>query len=1736
MSLFFPLFLNSGLKTGKRLRFGNISLKRTDWRRPGVAAALGVALALSLALAPVSSGPGDKSESFLLPAPEAERHLQELRQLFERASEGESARRACEILAAHGREAVTANGNLVSLKAVFLAELPSHPDFSKILKQQAAAHVEALLARAAGDTAALERAIAVTAGLGELRAQRLRLLDEFLDRGELLKAEAQAQAILEEGAGGAEPGTRARLMVLQARLGRASAPPASSERVRFKGETLTLDELHRRLAANNTPVEAGIPGRLAASWALPLAGGASLGQSLEPAASGNLLALATPRQLRILSARSATPLVECGDEPGGARVGLSEVAPLHEPAAFPAGVVHFVSSGESRLGLRATSWQGRVLWNSRDHEAWDAWAVCGPPRVCAGWCYAPVMDARGGEETTLGLARADLGNGALDGVLVLQSSTVPRERLRMAARLASAGGRLYGLLGTGLAFGLDARTFHLQWTRDLATGPGSPGAAPWLGTTPGGLAAYEPSLGTLHVLDGASGARRWERQLPGLGHIHAADSLGFLYSTPRPGVRGSELVLLNLENGQELWRQTFAERAITGEGEARGGHIVLPVSGGLAVLGADGREQRFLPMPESPDKARWRAGTWLIFAGRRLHAFEPRGDFTPPAPAPPCAESEPPEPAAHLAGFADPYPERSLACPFEAPEEFRAARDFWARARVHLGIRPRHHVLQLDDELCLLREGGTTAGGARVLPAVLWSAQLPNARVAAGRLLAHDGRVARVFDAFSLHPLYAFDARAMGQEIRAAALNSRFLAVELKDGEVEVLDAPGGRHQLRFKLQHDFSGEVSLDGTRFVARLAVHGDEKLACYDLDGGGQLLWKAQHPEASLRPYRNLRVLAPLPGGAGERWRFVNERTGRLIPLKDLPPAPGAKWIFPAQGGGDLALCADGSIFGAGGKSVKLATLFKVDRGHQVPPSVAWRGDRIFVIDDLVLHAFARADGTALGQWRVTDDSLFLTHPRQLPLFACLLEESVLSVQDGTFIFYRDLPASERGGRQVCVLTTPDTDVDARRLYAVDPLDAGAWVGPASARPAGAGEFRQGADEQRVHFLLRLPAAAPGVRRVLQLSGSWSDFLVYWIPFYLRWELDVESRCRAELPEGHGLSAVRSFAPDGTAEIALSFSRSALRVQAGRPMNPWTQLEIAYECDGRPEGCYRLRAIAKAQPTVAYGLQRFTELPTLEDYEARQKLYAAATGLFSEGRALAEFLEARRCREGVADNRPFLRDLLARVGGSYGSIQVLSALFAEELRWLKADLGRTAQDLDAFPGRCHEVARRLAKDAEPLKLPPDWLRCALSVFLVRVIPNEKPAAPFRFGPTLRHSPMWDGQLINDIHYQVTAESLYYTPEPTPYFLTLYAGLFDARHPLLSGLFFNRWARGPADRISSTVPQVLRVDPAGAVELRSVEGRNAEGVSGADESSLGFPQISFGEAPVNFGLDPLQLRMSLELLPPASRYGPTLAEACLASTPAGGAGEREILGLLLARTAGNPTALEDAAAFALRRLRAADREFAPACGTIAALLGEAHVGRALQRRVFLGLTNAFAAPEAWCNLGAVPARAGFDPPPENAPWTPGARYTSGNAQNGFEAPRPEHGATGTPFFLRNATQVKEDSVAYHATVLEVSKAQRAFLHLGMMRPWPRHQVSVWLRGECVANSVDLRMPEVNTLPLRLVEGSNPLLVRIIFNGDWSLLLSVGGTVGAPLEGVRLRSPLPAAAPSQEAAAAGTP
>ena len=288
----------------------------------------------------------------------------------------------------------------------------------------------------------------------------------------------------------------------------------------------------------------------------------------------------------------------------------------------------------------------------------------------------------------------------------------------------------------------------------------------------------------------------------------------------------------------------------------------------------------------------------------------------------------------------------------------------------------------------------------------------------------------------------------------------------------------------------------------------------------------------------------------------------------------------------------------------------------------------------------------------------------------------------------------------------------------LYPETEVTESNWISYYGQKPKQKLWYQAFGDETFAYLRFHLsPNANKDVKNTLYISadGIYGKISIIW-------EIDNWNNAQCSFNVKENTDSWKEIDVQGNSYLYLKMKLVGAFPNSFKNTLPNFNIEMRQTTGSQNDGAYRVggayNGVSNQLPWLNYTND---EAESLKDFALRTALYENKTNFYPQGSDLIVWLSDRRRLKGVDSNIQLLNKMLELNAKAYCCVNILSALFLEEVESLKQKQPNVSEFSDEFTPKIQEIITRLNQSAIGKGVSKEWADFALSFWTLEIFPYK-------------------------------------------------------------------------------------------------------------------------------------------------------------------------------------------------------------------------------------------------------------------------------------------------------------------------------------------------------------------------------------------------------------------------------
>lgn len=925
------------------------------------------------------------------------------------------------------------------------------------------------------------------------------------------------------------------------------------------------------------------------------------------------------------------------------------------------------------------------------------------------------------------------------------------------------GSNVYGYSGTGVIFKADSNSGNLLWAKGIQKPSTSDQYSFWsdIGHSPSGyiqifddaLLTFLPNIQLFVAINKNSGEQLWKSIYYDPKYIHAREQSEFLYFSSNNLRQEPFLYKIDPKNGKTIWQMPTNGLAICGEGDFLGGKLYIPSDKSILVFDEQtGKLIETVSTMIQPLKIRCNVEFTIIFTASTAFIFENKGEWKPMQ----CVDLvyqkkdnkfiEPnPNPTQKLS-----FENINLELSIKIPEAYFTPWDPRKITSIESTSIPFHFLLTCQEHVALFREGFNQTDGRYIPPEILWYGQYQSHSIIDDTIYISEFGKIIALNLFSREKIWEYKFNNSDQFVQPKPYKAKTLIAASK----ELIAFQTNRQSicvLTSNTQKEFIEIYSpivkamVISQNYIVALDINSN--LNCYDLSQKGKILWTKECDfnltfgiEESALIVENNRIGMLIYYDLKTGIEKINIKTtteslysiyktklnskqlfafDMLYELNTCLPIKKYKEVKIVKGGGLIGfidLFGSKGFFIDGEKEYSFVTQCLRNRYDKLFAATR-KGNRVFFFTSWGVETFE-----ILNNYLVSIDfTKFNTGPNNnheggMGIYP--LDNSVLVIKNDEMHFYRsfDVNMNYEKIKSFRVENKKNVKWPYSECYPEIEVNEKNWISYNGVKPKRKFSYQAFSDENFAYLKFILsPKQEEKSKDTLFISANGLEEV-----FAISWSVDNWKNCQYTYNIKNNIDSWKEIDIHGNLILYIKLQLTPPISSKFKNTLPDFNIELRQISDEFVDGMFRVGgAYANSIKPFAWLEYMNDEAQLLKNFNSRTNIYEKSTNFYPLGDDIVSWLKDRRRIKGVENNIQVLAEILKSNSKFYCSVNILSALFLEEIFYLKKNQPDLLEISDEFSDKVKDILVRLNRQSLEYGVKKEWVDFALSFWTIEVFP---------------------------------------------------------------------------------------------------------------------------------------------------------------------------------------------------------------------------------------------------------------------------------------------------------------------------------------------------------------------------------------------------------------------------------
>jgi hypothetical protein len=915
-------------------------------------------------------------------------------------------------------------------------------------------------------------------------------------------------------------------------------------------------------------------------------------------------------------------------------------------------------------------------------------------------------------------------------------------------------GFVYGFTGTGILLKADANSGHISWVkgfaktsinnREVIYDAISFAASGFIKIYSDLIITFMPDIQTLSAVHKTTGDLVWQTVLYKPQFFHDRGKTDFLYFSDTSRNAGNSIFKINPIDGQIIWQTSTQGLAIYGEGDILENKLYIPTEKSIVIIDqSNGYLIETIPLNIQPLKIRCSEKNSIIFTAASAFIFQNQGiletnqileqdkstkigNFIKPTTAPESSVS---------------FENINLELTLKIPETKYNSISNTNRTKFEKTSLPFHFIMKNGAHITLFREGNALKDGTYLPPEIIWYSQHPYHFILNDIIyIAESGKI-KAKNLFTLENLW---------EIKFENINS----INKNKKRKSPLVITANHQYIAFQTEHQSICLVSQETKAIIKEISspeiaylylkdnfiitMNSTDLITCYDISQDYKEIWTKRtslYPH-EIYPENNILVLIEY---RSRSIQYFDLKTGEQIKKLENPSLQPIRLVFnllyDASTGTTLPKYGEGlrvigggylgffSLYGALGNYIEDGKEYSFqlrsgrDQNYANIAAIK-KGNKIAIINRSFIETFEIQNDklVAIDETRFNAGSGYTSSMELQPL-----DNSILEIRNDEMYFFRnfDQTLAYEKIQSFRVENKKSLNWPHGELYPEIKTSEKNWVSFYGKKPNRDLAYQAFGDDKFVYLKFKLNAN-PNNESKSTLYVSTNDNRNTGESIALNWEVDDWKKCQYTQNIRENIDSWKEIDIKGDINLYIKLRLGNPFANTFKNTLPDFNIELRQYTNNKCDGMYRLGgAYHQTKKLFTWLVYTNDEAQSLKNYTLRSALYEKTINFYPQGEDIILWIKDRRRFKSVSDNILFLNKMLEANAKSYCSVNILSALFLEEIQLIKENNPAIDELSDSFSIKAKETNARLYTSALAKGISKEWAEFALSYYTIEVYP---------------------------------------------------------------------------------------------------------------------------------------------------------------------------------------------------------------------------------------------------------------------------------------------------------------------------------------------------------------------------------------------------------------------------------
>lgn len=915
-------------------------------------------------------------------------------------------------------------------------------------------------------------------------------------------------------------------------------------------------------------------------------------------------------------------------------------------------------------------------------------------------------------------------------------------------------GFVYGFTGTGVLLKADANSGHIEWAKGFAKTSINNrenlydnicfAASGFIKIYGDLIISFMPDIQTLAAVHKTTGELVWQTVLHKPQFFHARGKTDFLYFSDASRNAGNSLFKINPIDGQVIWQTTTQGMAIYGEGDILDNKLYLPSEKSIIIIDlTTGYLTETISLNIQPLKIRCSENYSMLFTKSSACIFQNQGILE-------TNQIFEPNQSIKITNFITPNttPENTISfeninleLTLKIPETKYNSINNTTRTKFEKTSLPFHFIMKNGSHITLFREGNTLKDGTYLPPEIIWYSQHPDHFILNDIIyFAESGKI-KAKNLFTLEELWQINLENKHSIHKnkkrkpplVITANQQYIAYQTEHQTICLIS-----QKTKTIIKEISSPEIAYLYLQDNYIITMNSSDLITCYDISQDYKKVWTKR---TSLYPheiYAESNILVLIEYRA-RTIQFFELKTGDQIKnlenISDKPIRLAFNLLHDAATGTILPKYKEGlrvndggylgffNLYGAQGNYIdngkEYSFQLKSGRDQNYANIAAIKkGNRIAIINRNFIETFEiQTDKlVAIDETRFNAGSGFTSTMELQPL-----DNSILEIRNDEMYFFRnfDQTLAYEKIQSFRVENKKSLHWPHGELYPEIKVSEKNWISFYGKKPNRELAYQAFGDDKFVYLKFKI-FAIPKNESKSTLYVSTNDNRNTGESIALNWEIDDWKKCQYTQNIRENIDSWKEIDIKGDINLYIKLRLGSPFASTFKNTLPDFNIELRQYTNNKCDGMYRLGgAYHQTKKLFTWLVYTNDEAQSLKNYTLRSALYEKTINFYPQGEDIILWIKDRRRFKSVSDNILLLNQMLEANAKSYCSVNILSALFLEEIQLIKENNPAIDELSDSFSIIAKETNARLYTSALAKGISKEWAEFALSYYTVEVYP---------------------------------------------------------------------------------------------------------------------------------------------------------------------------------------------------------------------------------------------------------------------------------------------------------------------------------------------------------------------------------------------------------------------------------